>query len=208
MREETFASVVLGKFVFLMSLWFVLVWEKADKWVNPTMLHPLFATIAFVFLSLSVLVVPFVPHKKILHVFLHTLSFSTFAAPFVWLPRKQKDREELFLPTTIHSFLGFVLAFCSVVYVFLKLSVILLPEKFRQSWTKVLFGLDHKRTGSVAYFLFCICFVLGVTERQDRGKDETNVAEVLLLNSACICCLLLGSLHLTKIHKPAEVGTV
>ncbi|ALX27526.1 hypothetical protein GMAR_ORF152 [Golden Marseillevirus] len=208
MQEETFVAFVLGKFVFLMSLWFIVVWEKADKWVNPTMLHPLFATLAFVFLSLSVLFVPFAPQRKILHVFLHVLSFCTFVAPFVWLPRKQRDREELFLPTTFHSFLGFVLAFCSAAYVVLKLFVIATPERFRFSWSRFLFGVDHKKTGSVAYFLFCICFVLGITERQDRGKDDTNVAEVLLLNSASFCCLILGSHYLLKVHKKRIDGVV
>ncbi len=104
-REDILTGVVLGKFVCLKTLWFLLVWEKADKWVNPTMLHPLFASVAFVFLSLSVLFVPFVEHKKILHVSLHILSFSTFVAPFVWLPRN-KTRKNYSFPQHSTVFSG------------------------------------------------------------------------------------------------------
>ncbi|AHC54865.1 hypothetical protein D1R32_gp148 [Tunisvirus fontaine2] len=75
MREETLPIIVLGKFVCFMGLWFLVVWEKADKWVNPTMLHPLFASVAFVFLSVSVLFVPFVEHKKNLTCLLTCLIF-------------------------------------------------------------------------------------------------------------------------------------
>ena len=201
MREETLPIIVLGKFVCFMGLWFLVVWEKADKWVNPTMLHPLFASVAFVFLSVSVLFVPFVEHKKILHVSLHALSFSTFVAPFVWLPRKQKTREELFLPATLHSFLGFVLALTSLLYALAKLFILLVPNKYKKEWMEIFFGLNHKKFGSAMYFLFCICVATGITERQDRAKDDTNAFEVILLNSAALCCLFLGSHYLLKNHR-------
>lgn len=205
MREETLAAVFLGKFVCFMSLWFLLVWEKADKWVNPTMLHPLFASLAFVFLSLSVLFVPFVEHKKILHVSLHALSFSTFVAPFVWLPRKQKVREELFLPATFHSFLGFVLASVSLLYALTKVFILLVPNGLKKKWMEIFFGLNHKKFGSMTYFLFCLCMIMGITERQDRAKLETNVYEVLLLNCSAVCCLFLGSYYLVKNHRIENV---
>lgn len=204
MREETLAAIVLGKFVCFMGLWFLLVWEKADSWVNPTMLHPLFASTAFVFLSLSVLFVPFVEHKKILHVSLHVLSFSTFVAPFVWLPHKKKVREELFLPATFHSFLGLALATVSLFYAFVKVFILLVPKRLKRDWMDLFFGLNHKKFGSMMYFLFCVCVVSGITERQDRAKEETNVFEVLLLNGSAVCCLLLGSHYLLKNHRVRE----
>lgn len=199
-REDILTTAVLGKFVVLKTLWFLLVWEKADKWVNPTMLHPLFASLAFVFLSLSVLFVPFVEHKKILHVSLHVLSFSTFVAPFVWLPRKQKQREELFLPTTFHSFLGFSLALVSVFYAMIKIFVVAMPKRLQREWMDLFFGLNHKKFGSAMYFLFCLCVAMGICERQDRAKNDTTIIEVILLNSAAACCLFLGCHFFLKHH--------
>lgn len=205
-NDAVFSFLLLGNFGFLSGLWFIVIWDKAEDWKNPTVLHPLFAVSAFVFLSLSLFVVPFVGRKRIVHVFLHVLSFCTFVAPFVWFPRKEKAREELFLPLTFHSFLGFFVAIASMGYAGVKLISLPLSEKTKEKYFGFLFGIRHKQIGSALYFLVTICVVTGITERQDRGKETVRPLELVLLNASAICSLILGSFYLVKYHQ-TEIKT-